>query len=363
MMPNELIISRPEIKRRISALEVLTGPYVSPEKYISLMSEADYEIVVNEWATDYIGRKYKKVRAFAGAGDKGRDIVGYYDDGTIDIYQCKHYKNKVAPTTIYVELGKLCHYTFSNDYAIPKNYFIVAPHGCGPDLLDMIDNPKTFNQKLIDNWDKYCREEITKKQKLDLTGNFKKYVEEFDFSIVTDLDPAEFVKQHAQTMHHILRFGTAIKKYRDVIPLPEKDIHAREQKYTKSLFEVYEEDCGQKVNSISDLQGKDPYMKHFIDQRRSFYSAESLEKFSRENFPDAHPMPFDDLKDDAEVVLNTTLQLSAKENGYRRVLLSNQEIKRQDFSSNPLSLEIKPLDKDGLCHHLVNEERITWIIK
>lgn len=113
------------------------------------MHDSDYEIIINEWTTDYIEKNYKKVRAFAG-GNKGRDIVGYYGDGTIDIYQGKHYKNKVTPTTLYVELGKLCHYTYIKEYPVPKNYLIVAPKGCGLDVLDLIDNPQSVNQKLID---------------------------------------------------------------------------------------------------------------------------------------------------------------------------------------------------------------------
>ena len=327
------------------------------------MSDSEYETVINEWATDFIEKKYKRVRSFAGAGDKGRDVVGYYEDGSIDIYQCKHYKGRVAPTTLYPELGKLCHYTYIKDYPIPKKYYIVAPQGCGPDVLDMIANPKTINQKLIDNWEKYCQKEITKKLEIKFEGPFKDYVEKFDFSIVNDIDPAELVKQHAQTVHHVLRFGGGIKKYREVIPEPETAIHPREQKYTECLLEVYEEECGQPIKGFDDLMSQEKYLRHFIEQRRGFYSAESLEKFSRENFPDADPMPFEELKEDAENVLKTTLEINGSESGYKRVLLASQEIKRQNFASNPLAAEMKPLDKDGLCHHLVNEDRIKWIDK
>jgi hypothetical protein len=362
-MLRELPLPRPATKRRISVLEILNGPYIPAEKKIGLMSAAEYEDVIHEWAAEYIANKYTRVRSFAGAGDKGRDVVGYFKDGSTDIYQCKHYKDKVAPTTLYPELGKLCYYTDRGDYSSPKSYFIVAPQGCGPEVLDMIANPGTINQKLIDNWDKYCRDKITSKVEILLTDKLKQYVEKFDFSIVHDIDPSEFVKQHAQTRFHILRFGGGIKAYREIIPEPEKVIQSREQKYTESLFEVYQEACGKQIKKIEDLVDQDKYLKHFIEQRRSFYSAESLEKFSRENFPDADPLPFEELKDDADSVLQTTLELHEQESGYKKVLIASQEIKRQEFASNPLSKELKPLDKDGLCHHLVNEDRIKWMIK
>lgn len=362
-MPNELPISKPEVRRRISALEVLNGPYLSPEVRIAAMNEDDYEILVYEWIFGYLENKYEKVRAFAGAGDKGRDIVGYYRGGGIDIYQCKHYEGRITPTDLYVELGKLCYYTFKKDFPIPKKYLIVAPQGCGPAVLDMIANPKTVNQLLLNNWDKWCKNKITKTEAVELKDGFDTYVSEFDFSIIDDVDPTELVKQHEQTPYHILRFGGGIKKFREKIPEPDPNIQVREQRYTESLFEVYEQSLGIPIKSLDDLTPQAIYLKHFIEQRRGFYSSESLEKFSRENFPDSDPCPFDELKDDVEKVLETTLAIYDHESGYKRVLLASQEIKRQNFSNNPLSFEIKPIDKDGLCHHLVNEERIFWIKK
>lgn len=362
-MPNELPIPKPEVRRRISALEVLTGPYLSPEVRIAAMNEDDYEVLVYEWVSGYLSDVYQKIRAYAGAGDKGRDIVGYYRDGGIDIYQCKHYDGRIAPTDIYVELGKLCYYTHNADFPVPKKYFIVAPQGCGPTVLDMLAKPQDINQLLLDNWEKNCKSKITKTKAVELSPEFEDYIRQFDFSIISDIDPSEFVKQHAQTQYHILRFGAGIRKFRDKIPEPDPNIQIREQRYTESLFEVYQESLGIPINNVDDLMSQATYFKHFVEQRRGFYSSESLEKFSRENFPDSTPCPFDELKDDAEKVVETTLALHDQESGYKRVLLASQEIKRQNFTNSPLSLEIKPLDKDGLCHHLINEERIHWITK
>lgn len=326
------------------------------------MSSDDYETFILEWIFGYLDKKYTKTRSFAGAGDKGRDVVGYYSDGKIDIYQCKHYDEKIAPTTLYPELGKLCYYTLEKHYPIPQSYYIAAPKGCGSSVLDLIDNPKTINQKLIDNWENYCSKKITRTADIILVDRLLKHVEDFDFSIVKDLAPHEIIEQHKATEYHILRFGGGIKKYRELIPVPESTIQPREQNYTELLFKVYEQELNLTIATVEDLRPQGKYFTHFNTQRNSFYSAESLEKFSRENFPEATPAPFTELLDDAFTVLDTTLELHSSESGYKRTLLASQEIKRQNFASNPLSMEMKPLDKDGLCNHLANDNRIKWIL-
>ena len=362
MTPKELTLTQPALIRRISALETLQGSVISPLNRVELMSSDEYEVFILEWIFGYLDKKYTKTRSFAGAGDKGRDVVGYYGDGKIDIYQCKHYDTKIAPTTLYPELGKLCYYTFENHYPIPQSYYIVAPKGCGSTILDMIDNPSMINQKLIDNWDDYCSKKITKKADILLDDKLRKYIIDFDFSIIKDLAPHEIIDQHKATEYHILRFGGGIKKYRDLIPIPEMVIQPREQNYTGLLFEVYAQELNTRIDKVEDLKSFDRYFTHFNTQRNSFYSAESLEKFSRENFPEALPSPFEELMDDAYSVVDTTLELHSSESGFKRSLLAAQEIKRQTFASNPLSTEMRPLDKDGLCNHLANDNRIKWIV-
>jgi len=361
-MLTELTLTQPALERRISAIEALQGAIVPALSRVELMSPDDYEVFVLEWVFGFLAKRYAKTRSFAGAGDKGRDIVGYYDDGNIDIYQCKHYDSKVAPTTLYSELGKLCYYTFKKQYQVPKEYFIVAPKGCGPGILDFIDNPEIINKKLLENWEAYCLKKITKTGDVVLTTDFRRYIEEFDFSIVKDLAPHEIIDQHRATAYHSLRFGGPIKKYRDIIPTPHNNIQLREQNYTKLLFKIYEQELSLKIACVEDLKDKGKYFTHFNTQRNSFYSAESLEKFSRENFPESIPSPFEDLLGDAFSILNTTLELHLTDTGYKRILIASQEIKRQSFTSNPLSIEMKPLDKDGLCNHLANNNLIEWIV-
>ena len=139
------LLPKPANKGRLSTIDILTGPVIPHIDRLRMMNEDDFEDLVLEWAHEYLQGKYDKIRQFGGSGDKGRDVLGYYKDGEIDIYQCKQYSSLLSPSTFWVELGKLCYYTFEGEYKIPKNYFIVTSLGLGPTLLDLLDNPKKIN--------------------------------------------------------------------------------------------------------------------------------------------------------------------------------------------------------------------------
>lgn len=350
------------VRGRLSSAEILLGTPVPAITRLQTISEDDFEVVCLEWATGYLKTKYDKIRQFGGAGDKGRDMVGYYADGGIDIYQCKHYSSALSPSMIYSEFGKLCFYTFKRVFPIPKSYFIVTPINIGPKLQGLLENPNLINKELIDNWEKHCQKEITKTEEVLLTGDFLTYIENFDFSIVKDKSPMELIEEHGNTSFHAARFGGGLKKYRSVIPIAEKDIQNRELTYVSQLYKVYSEFHSKSIGNQEELKNASiTHSSHFEEQRNGFYAAESLEVFSRENFPDANPLPFEEIKQDSLVVATNTLLLNENEKGLKKLLSVIQELHRQGFTNNALSIEIKPIDKIGICHHLVNDTLIQWI--
>ena len=89
-----------------------TDTNIAPIDKVHIMDEDSFEQFTLEWLYGCKKEKYLSIKRIGGAGDKGRDIVGYYSDGTVDYYQCKHYNAGLAPTNYYMELGKLCYYTY-----------------------------------------------------------------------------------------------------------------------------------------------------------------------------------------------------------------------------------------------------------
>jgi hypothetical protein len=99
----------------VSADTAVSGKLRPGVEIIRLFSTEEWEVFIQEWATS-LKTKYAEVGRFGGAGDMGRDICAIYSSpapgGDWDNYQCKHYDHPLAPSDVWVELGKLCYYTF-----------------------------------------------------------------------------------------------------------------------------------------------------------------------------------------------------------------------------------------------------------
>ena len=131
------------------------GVPIDPLVRLAGFSDLEFERFIWEWAKGYVAHRYVEVQHRGGAGDKGRDIVAWLDPSSAvprrwDLYQCKRYKDALAPNQFLVELGKLCFYTHRKDYTIPGQYFIVAPKGVGNTLQDLIDEPLKLRERLIE---------------------------------------------------------------------------------------------------------------------------------------------------------------------------------------------------------------------
>ncbi|WP_313411298.1 ABC-three component system protein [Sphingobacterium multivorum] len=161
-----------------------------------------------------------------------------------------------------------------------------------------------------------------------------------------------------------MRFGGGLKKFREIIPEATVEIQPKELVYTSQLFAVYSENIASSISSITELEAASVDLhNHFKEQRKSFYCAETLETFSRENFPEADPLPFEELKDEAYNIATTNLLCAMDKSGLERLLSVTKGVKQQSFASNPLFQEIKVQDKEGICHHLANEGKVQWVKK
>lgn len=344
------------------------GVTVDPSLRLSTFSANEFENFVNQWVHEYLKSQYDSVELRRGAGDKGRDIVGWVDpSGTVprqwDNYQCKHYASALAPTNIYVELGKLCYFTFRNDYTIPRKYFFVCNSGVGTSLADDIEAPVTLRSNLIAAWPTYCETKISKKEKVLLEGAFRSYVEKFDFSIIGWVTPADLLEQHAKTRYHDLIFGTQLKK-RGPIQAPPKKIVAKENRYVEQLFESYSDHQNELLTSTQDLKKKTEFselVQHFEDSRRAFFSAESLSEFARDNLPKQEDY-FADLTDRFLTGIKPTVR-KTHSSGYERLLSAVETAHSLQLGDHVLDGDVHPLDREGICHQLANANKVTWTTK
>lgn len=352
----------PKGKERLSNIEILMGKPITDIDRIRIMSEDEYEDFILEWVHGYLQENYHQVVQLGGAGDKGRDIIGYVDEAKniCDYYQCKHYESPLTPSDIYVEIGKIIYFCFKKEIPVPREYFFVAPKGEGPTLHDLLRNSIDLKKALLSNWTNHCNfKEAGVLIKLE--GSLLKFINSFDFSIFKSKQPLDVIAEHGLTKYHAARFGGGLKRTRTNIPSATKDIQHFELNYTNQLFEVYSEKEEKPFKQKDDLKPFSELYEHFNESRNSFYCAESLNQFSRDNFPN-HIDAFREFKDEVYATIKNVL-MQNHINGFSRLLNSTQVAINNQYISNPLFVEIKSQDKEGTCHHLANENKIKWVKK
>ena len=351
-------LSSPERPKNTSRIFDTTEPQLR----LKTMGEDEFERVVGEWAYSCLRKekKYSNVALLGGSGDSGRDLVAYIDDNMqkFDIYQCKRYEKPLSPSTYMIEFGKLCYYTYIGEYVVPNKYYIVASNGIGQSLRKLIEHPKQINTELINTWDEKCgkkRQIIA--EGIKMTDSLRKYIEEFDFSIVSDIAPITLLDEFSKSPWYKYHFGGGIKK-RPTFEKPSEQLKKSEKTmpYVKQLLKVYSKEAGQVYETHEDLKNNQKLYKHFMRQREGFFSAQSLKRFARDEL--LNEDSYNSLKGQVEFGI-----MDVYENEYSSELERVKETTKQANSLGVSCEEIKDVtiyDKTGMCHELVNDEKIIW---
>jgi hypothetical protein len=334
---------------------VAVGQQVPAITRLQIMSPTEWEDFILEWAHSLEG-KYLSVERCAGAGDMGRDIVAYISSDSLlwDNYQCKHYDHPLAPSDVWIELGKLCYYTYIGEYTVPRSYSFVAPRGAGNKLSKLLRQPEELRNGLLEQWDQHCRYTISSTKEVALSDELREYLKAFDFSIIGAPSPLTIIDEHRQTPWHAARFGGGLPA-RPPAPAPPASVALHEAAYVRALLDAYEERIGRSVSSIDDIDPED-LRSHFLRSRREFYSAEALREFSRDNVPSG---TFDQLLDEVHDGVVDVIESSHRD-AVERVLRTVQQAKALQLTANALVSRITTTDRGGMCHQLANDLRVKW---
>ena len=339
----------------MASLPYHPGPSpTTPEQRLFLMNDEEWEIFIEQcaWQLKTEGQ-YVQVVRIGGAGDKGRDVCGYSqplpNEGTWDLYQAKHYSGTLSPSAFSSELAKFLTCVFCGAYSRPRYYYICALR-VGPALHDLVLNPEVFKTWMLDEWRKKNGDFGTFKQLL--TPKLEAFVGKFPFDIVRVKTTAALLEIHVRSDKHWRLFGVLPPRQADpdVPDAPSAD----EQTYVKALLKVYREAGNVAVPDPMSIPST--YKKHFKAQRRLFYSAEGLNRFSRDKLPGA----FDDLVNQVELGVASEVTYPHPD-GLTRLSRALNTANTLQVTSNPLHARLQAGDLQGACHHLVNQERITWV--
>lgn len=342
----------------VTAAQVANGPVIPPQQRLLTYSPDEWEGFVEEWAYYCLTAKYKHVQRFSGAGDMGIDVAGFVDDkrlqGVWDNYQCKHYDHAIRPSDVWAEFGKVIWHSYSGEYTTPRRYYFVSPRGSGTSLSRLFSNAEKLREELIANWDKHVKDAITSTQEVLLDAKLRAYVDAFDFSIFDAKTALQLVGDHRTTPVHVARFGGGLPT-RPASDKPPQEVAVAESRYVTQLLGAYSEHTGTALTDPSALSL--PKLRdHFRRQREAFYEAESLRVFARDSVP---PGTFESLLDDIHDGVVDVHEASHAD-GYEKVCAVTKAARDMQITANALITCTKPKDRDGICHQLVNEERIRW---
>jgi hypothetical protein len=347
----------------LSPREILLGAPVHPTTLLETYSPEEYEHFVREWA-DHLRPEYRAIFRASGSGDMGRDVIAYLgldlSTAEYDNYQCKHYDHPLFPSDIWLELGKLCWNVFNGHFRRPRRYVFGAPQGVGPTVLRLLEAPGNLRANLIEEWDGKCRDSISAEGPIPLEGEFRVFIEEFDFRIVSGLDPDEMIEQHARTRWHAARFGGGLRRSRPAPSRPPEEVHPRETVYVRKLLEAYGDYLGTSLGAAAELSSTPELARHFKRQREWFYRAASLREFERDNLPQS--TGFDSLLDQIfDGVIDVCEEVH--DSGFHRVRAVTTAAGNLAITSYVLVDYLQTADRKGACHHLANDERLSWIIQ
>jgi hypothetical protein len=329
----------------LAADVVASGLPVHPVDRVRLFSADQWERFVQEWV-DSLREEYELVERCGGAGDMGRDVIATLKggSGTWDNYQCKHYQKALAPSDVWIELGKLAFYTLKGEYSYPRAYYFVAPQGVGPKLSNLLKKPHALRDGLLANWDKACRTEITKTEVVECDAAMKAHIASLDFSIFQTKPLLRIIEGHAKTRWHAFRFGGGLPPRPEPLAPPTVPA-ANEVTFVGELRLAYAQHLKQDVESLDAwLATRDDLREHFHDARVEFYSAEGLRTFSRDTLPQGE---FEKLQDEVYSGIKDEVRGDYAD-GYRRVVAVVKTARALQLTSNPLTTRILTRDRGGI---------------
>ncbi|MHB9838357.1 ABC-three component system protein [Paraburkholderia terrae] len=326
----------------------------APIAQLRLLDSTGWEQFVEECCVTLEGNGYEKVKRLGMPGDKGRDVEGILSLPRRlrgwDLFQCKHYKGPISPSTFYPEMANFFGNLAAKSYPQPRTYYLCGPFDCGVTLYDLlVSEPEDFKADFISSW-KGQKRGLT----IELTPEIEAAIEGFDFARFKEKPCRELVEMHSANQEaHFKRFGIKPKRPEDP-PVPKK-LTKGEEKYVQALLSVYGEHSNQ-VFLHEQLLGS-LYEDHFSAARSEFYSAEGLKRFSRDIFPGE----FERLLDVMLKTVKSVSSLPTHQDGFARLHATTTQSHNLKLGDSPLNESLKSPDYPGACHHLANAGKLKWV--
>ena len=188
------------------------------------------------------------------------------------------------------------------------------------------------------------------------------YINSFDFTIIKTYPIAQIVDEYLDTIYGNIRFGG--RRLNIPAPLkPTDTIEPVEMPYISALLEAYSDELKVKIDTAKSLEAYGHYFKHLNRQRKDYYSAETIRRFVRDTLTDSQQ--FDILK---EEIYNGIIDTHEQkyDSGYKRLVEDLKQASVTNTSKSMLDSKLHCIgnsERKGVCHMLVNDEKLRWVNK
>lgn len=335
----------------------LAGPPVTPAQRISFYSSVEWEEFIKEWAIE-LRPAYQQVKRLGGGGDQGIDVAGFKSEhgfeGPWDLFQGKHYADPISPSDAWPEILKVFIHVDAGDYLMPETYNFLAPKGCGTTLNRLLGKPSKLREKFL----LALADGTPLAQSVDSValGRVRTLAASTNFSMFKSVELHEALGTHRSSNRHLARFGGTHLPSPTPFADPPNELQDDEVIYIGELRKVYAEACADDLSDPSTLGAHPDFGTHFKRQRFAFYAAESIRMDARDAVPDG---TFERLQDDVHDGV-VELAEADHDSGMKRLsgVLSHSTV--LDLSSHPLMTWASPKARQGICHQLANEKRLSW---
>lgn len=253
---------------------------------ILALDDADLERFVLRWAKVMTTPQYQSVQRFAGAGDMGRDVVGFLTkdlhEGPWHNYQCKQLgRRNLGVGTALLDLGKILHFSNRGKFTLPKQFTYVAPRGLSRPLEELLFNPSALKAAMVGKWNEYCATKIEKGKTIPMDAQLTAHIDTFDFSCVTRRSLDDILTDPAAKPALAAMFGTDPgSPPAGVVP---STVEPTELRYADALMGAYGERDQCTYACHDDIIEHAVHGKHFFEQRERFYAADAFSRFYRDN--------------------------------------------------------------------------------
>lgn len=335
----------------------LDGSPIPPWARIRSFSPDDWEEFIREWATA-LDEDYFQIKRLGGAGDKGVDIAAFKTsqlfEGPWDCFQAKHYDKPLSFGVAADEILKVFVSTLEGAYTLPSSYQFLAPRGLSTPLNMLVSRPTDlraqFLERLIEG------HSLVKGMEKAAIEAVRSLAADTDFAMFRSVEVLDALTTHARTRWHAARFGTSLPERGDSEGPPE-DYLPDETRYLQQLLAAYAERHPGMITTLDSVAAVPKMARNLQRQRVRFFKAESLRAYSAGAVP---PGTFEKLQDDIHAGVIDVADADHPD-GYTRLNQVMTQVGSLDLSRHKLINVTEIDDRQGVCHQLANDDRLTWV--